>query len=52
MLELTHHGKGPVQLNIEELDNLIFELDEGIETLPDVRAIYRYSYLTKLNSEE
>lgn len=52
ILELTHHGKGPVQLNIEELDNLIFELDEGIVKLPDVRAIYRYSYPVKLNSIE
>lgn len=49
ILELTHHGKGPVQLNIEELDSETWVFDENIETLPDVRSIFRYSYSDKLN---
>ncbi len=52
ILELTHHGKGPVQLNIEELDNETWVFDENIETLPDVRAIFRYSYPIKFKLEE
>ena len=52
MLELTHHGKGPVQLNIEELDNETWVFDENIEALPDIRSIYRYSYSDELDTKE
>lgn len=44
ILELTHHGNGPVQLNIEELDSETWVFDENIDNLPDVRAIHRYNY--------
>lgn len=52
MLELTHHGMGPVQLNIEELDNETWVFDENIESLPDVRCIKRYSYWEDINNED
>lgn len=41
ILELTHHGTGPVQLNIEELDNETWVFDKNA-TLPNVRMIKRY----------
>lgn len=41
MLELTHNGNGPVQLNIEELDNETWQFSNDLE-LPDVRCIKRY----------
>lgn len=41
ILELTHHGMGPVQLNIEELDSETWVLDNNL-SLPDVRMIKRY----------
>ncbi|MBQ9343945.1 MAG: 2-succinyl-5-enolpyruvyl-6-hydroxy-3-cyclohexene-1-carboxylate synthase [Kiritimatiellae bacterium] len=41
VLELTHHGCGPVQLNIEELDSETWSFDPAA-TLPDVRTIFRY----------
>lgn len=50
ILELTHHGTGPVQLNIEELDNQTWVFDKNA-TLPNVRAIYRYSYWDNWNFE-
>lgn len=43
ILALTHNGKGPVQLNIEELDNETWCLDSKV-SLPDVRAIRRIYY--------
>lgn len=52
ILELTHHGKGPVQLNIEELDNETWVFDENIEKLPNVRTIKRYTYSDIINSSE
>lgn len=52
MLELTHHGCGPVQLNIEELDSETWVFDENIENLPNVRAIKRYSYWEQLDPRE
>lgn len=52
ILELTHHGTGPVQLNIEELDSETWILDDGITSLPDVRAIERISYWTENNPQE
>ena len=52
MLELTHHGCGPVQLNIEELDSETWVFDENIEELPDIRAIKRYSYWEELDPRE
>ena len=52
MLELTHHGFGPVQLNIEELDSETWVFDENIESLPDVRSIKRYSYWESLETKE
>lgn len=42
ILELTHNGNGPVQLNIEELDNQTWHFDTKIEVLPYVRCIRRY----------
>ena len=41
ILELTHHGNGPVQLNIEELDSETWVFDNSA-VLPDVRMIKRY----------
>ena len=41
ILELTHHNTGPVQLNIEELDNETWQFNAK-HSLPDVRAIFRY----------
>lgn len=41
ILELTHNGNGPVQLNIEALDSETWKVDETME-LPDVRVINRY----------
>lgn len=41
ILELTHHGYGPVQLNLEVLDSETWVLD-NVE-LPNVRKIERYS---------
>lgn len=41
ILELTHHGTGPVQLNIEELDSETWVLTNNL-SLPDVRMIKRY----------
>ena len=52
ILELTHHGKGPVQLNIEELDNETWVFDESIEKLPNVRTIKRYTCSDIVNSSE
>ncbi len=52
MLELTHHGCGPVQLNIEELDSETWVFDENIEKLPNVRSIKRYSYWEQLEPKE
>ena len=40
ILELTHHGMGPVQLNIEELDSETWVFDNNL-SLPDVRMIKR-----------
>lgn len=52
ILELTHHGNGPVQLNIEELDSETWALDETIKTLPDIRKISRYNYWDVINSDD
>lgn len=52
ILELTHHGKGPVQLNIEELDNETWVFDENIEKLPNVRTIKRYAYHDIIDNSE
>ena len=52
MLELTHHGNGPVQLNIEELDSETWVLDETIKILPDIRKISRYNYWDSIDSDE
>lgn len=52
ILELTHHGKGPVQLNIEEIDSETWAFDYSIEKLPDVRSIHRYNYWDSLNPNE
>ena len=41
ILELTHHGLGPVQLNLEELDSETWLLDETTQLSP-VRKIERY----------
>lgn len=43
MLELTHHDLGPVQLNIEELDNETWAFNSAMQ-LPDVRCIRRLGY--------
>lgn len=51
MLELTHNGNGPVQLNIEELDNQTWKFDDGIKVLPNVRAIKRYAQPDKIGEE-
>ena len=48
ILELTHHNTGPVQLNIEELDNETWQFDAK-NSLPDVRAIFRYKIEQKWN---
>lgn len=42
ILELTHNGNGPVQLNIEELDSQTWLFDNNILALPDVRSIRRF----------
>ena len=42
ILELTHHGLGPVQLNIEELDSETWKFDNSV-SLPNVRQIVRYT---------
>lgn len=42
ILELTHNGNGPVQLDIQELDNETWQFDKNAK-LPDVRSIKRYS---------
>lgn len=52
MLELTHHGYGPVQLNIEELDSETWFFDENIEKLPNVRYIRRYHYWDKIEGND
>ena len=52
ILELTHHSKGPVQLNIEELDNETWVLEDDIKELPDVRKITRYNYWDSINPNE
>lgn len=52
ILELTHHSKGPVQLNIEELDNETWVLDDNIKSLPDVRKISRFNYWDSFNPKE
>lgn len=52
MLELTHHGTGPVQLNIEELDSQTWTFDENITELPKIRCIKRYCYWDKISAED
>ena len=52
ILEITHHGNGPVQLNIEELDSETWVFDESITQLPDVRAIKRYNYWDSLKTND
>lgn len=42
ILEMTHHSKGPVQLNIEELDSETWVFGD-LKELPPVRAIKRIS---------
>lgn len=42
ILELTHHGCGPVQLNIEELDSETWKFSNSV-SIPKVRVIKRYS---------
>lgn len=49
MLELTHHTLGPVQLNIEELDNETWVFNSSMQ-LPDVRCIRRFGYVDEWNS--
>lgn len=49
ILELTHHSYGPVQLNIEELDNETWRFDDKLQ-LPSVRFIQRL--YSKNNIEE
>lgn len=41
ILELTHHGNGPVQLNIEELDSETWCFSDSAK-LPNPRVINRY----------
>lgn len=50
MLELTHNGNGPVQLDIQELDSETWVLDSKA-TLPDVRKIERFSYYDTINDD-
>lgn len=40
MLELRHHGGGPVHINLETDYSQVY----NVEKLPEVRAIYRVSY--------
>lgn len=42
ILELTHNGRGPVQLNIEELDSQTWLFNNKIKDLTPVRAIKRF----------
>ena len=44
ILELTHHGNGPVQLNIEGLDSDTWVFDDSIKELPSIRSIKKYKY--------
>lgn len=48
ILELSHHGMGPVQLNIEEIDSETWQFDNHA-LLPDVRVIKRYYKFTDKN---
>ena len=52
LLELTHHGSGPVQLNIEELDSETWVLDRNIKQLDEVRCIHRYHYWDNIDASE
>lgn len=55
ILELTHHRPGPIQLNIEELDNETWMFDTDVK-LPKVRVIKRYkeydSFTCDLNGKK
>ena len=50
ILELTHNGKGPVQLNIEALDTETWVVDEKIQ-LPKVRVIRRHNTWDTIGEE-
>lgn len=52
ILELSHHGCGPVQLNIEELDSETWVFDENINALPDIRCIQRFHYWDSVNLDD
>ena len=52
ILELTHHGNGPVQLNIEELDSETWVFDESISELPHIRTIKKYKYWEMCNPSD
>lgn len=49
ILELTHHTPGPIQLNVEELDNETWVLS-SLRQLPDVRCIRRFTSLDNLSN--
>lgn len=51
ILELTHNGCGPVQLDIQELDSETWVLDSKA-SLPDVRKIERISYYDKFEDDD
>lgn len=46
VLELTHHGNGPVQLDIQELDSETWSFSDKVE-LPKCRVINRYGIENK-----
>lgn len=52
ILELTHNGIGPVQLNLEELDSETWKLDRNISKLAAIRCIRRYHYWDKIDVSE
>lgn len=50
ILELTHNGNGPVQLDLQELDSETWLFDKNAQ-LPDVRKIERFSYYDKIDGD-
>lgn len=47
LLELTHHGKGPVHINFRVTGTVPEMIDDTIDELPQTKLIERISYNTK-----
>lgn len=52
ILELNHHGVGPVQINFPNHTNLIDNADLSVATLPKVKVIKRYDRKTSIEEWE